>query len=56
MEGVGRAMRKVLAEGHKVLYKQLLAWFLQGALYDPHVEFFIVQEEGEGEESLLARG
>jgi len=49
--GVGAALRQVLAEGHKVLYKQLLAWLLQGALYDPHGEFFIVKEEGE--ESLL---
>jgi len=49
--GVGAALRKVLAEGHKVLYKQLLAWLLQGALYDPNGEFFIVKEDGE--ESLL---
>ena len=49
--GVGAALRQVLAEGHKVLYKQLLAWLLQGALYDPHGEFFIVKEDGE--ESLL---
>ena len=48
---VGVAIRRVLAEGHKVLYKQLLAWLLQGALYDPHQEFFIVKKEGE--ESLL---
>lgn len=48
---VGVAMRRILAEGHKVLYKQLLAWLLQGALYDPHQEFFIVAREGE--ESLL---
>ena len=27
--GVGAALRQVLAEGHKVLYKQLLAWLLQ---------------------------
>ena len=52
LTGVGVAMRRVLAEGHKVLYKQLLAWLLQGALYDPHQEFFIVRREGE--ESLLA--
>jgi len=49
--GVGAALRQVLAEGHKVLYKQLLAWLLQGALYDPSGEFFIVKEDGE--ESLL---
>ena len=48
---VGVAMRRILAEGHKVLFKQLLAWLLQGALYDPHQEFFIVTREGE--ESLL---
>ena len=28
-----------------------LAWLLQGPLYDPHGEFFIVKEDGE--ESLL---
>jgi len=50
--GVGAALRLVLAEGHKVLYKQLLAWLLQGNLYDPHQEFFIVVDEA-GEESLL---
>ena len=44
---VGVAMRRILAEGHKVLFKQLLAWLLQGALYDPHQEFFIVTREGE---------
>jgi len=49
--GVGAALRQVLGEGHKVLYKQLLAWLLQGALYDPHGEFFIVREDAE--ESLL---
>jgi len=49
--GVGTALKQVLAEGHKVLYKQLLAWLLQGSLYDPHGEFFIIKEDGE--ESLL---
>ena len=34
-----------------MLFKQLLAWLLQGAIYDPHQEFFIVTREGE--ESLL---
>ena len=33
---VATAIKRVLAEGHKVLYKQLLAWLLQGALYDPY--------------------
>ena len=32
-------------EGHKVLYKQLLAWMLQGHLFDPHQEFFIAEEK-----------
>ena len=49
---VGAALRLVLAEGHKVLYKQLLAWLLQGSLYNPHDEFLIVVDEG-AEESLL---
>lgn len=48
---VGAALRRVLSEGHRVLYKQLLAWLLQGALYDPYQEFFIVRKDGE--ESLL---
>ena len=33
---VAAALRRGLSEGHKVLYKQLLAWLLQGALYDPY--------------------
>ena len=49
--GAGQGLRRVLAEGHKVLYKQLVAWLLQGQLYDPHQEFFIVKQEGE--ESFL---
>lgn len=54
VQGAGAALRKVLAAGHQVLYKQLLAWLLQGHLYDPLNEFFIVKEdEREGEESLL---
>ena len=49
--GAGKGLRLVLAEGHKVLFKQLVAWLLQGQLYDPHQEFFIVKKEGE--ESFL---
>jgi len=48
MSGVARvqeAMNKLLHEGHKVLYKQLLAWILQGSLFDPYDEFFIVPDE-----------
>ena len=30
------ALNTVLSELHKVLYKQLLAWLLQGNLYDPY--------------------
>ena len=52
---VAAAMTTVLAEGHKLLYTQLLAWLLQGALYDPHHEFFIVRSGEAGEESLLAQ-
>ena len=48
---VDSGLRLVLAEGHKVLYKQLVAWLLQGQLYDPHQEFFIVKQDGD--ESFL---
>jgi len=50
--GAAAALRTVLARGHRVMYKQLLAWLLQGELYDPHCEFFIVRETGE-DSSLL---
>ncbi len=36
---------RILHEGHKVLYKQLLGWILQGKLFDPYGEFFIAEEE-----------
>jgi hypothetical protein len=36
VEGVRKALNTVLSELHKVLYKQLLAWLLQGNLYDPY--------------------
>ncbi len=36
MDGVRTALNTVLSELHKVLYKQLLAWLLQGNLYDPY--------------------
>jgi len=52
VEGVGRALKQVLSELHKVLYKQLLAWLLQGNLYDPFNEFFIVKDD-QAEDSLL---
>ena len=48
MSGVARvqeAMNRLLHEGHKVLYKQLLAWILQGSLFDPYDEFFIVPDD-----------
>ena len=45
VQGAGEALEEVLAVGHQVLYRQLLAWLLQGHLYDPHNEFFIVPEE-----------
>ena len=38
-----------------MLYKQLLAWLLQGNLYDPFNEFFIVKDE-QAEDSLLLTG
>jgi len=55
VEGVGVALKQVLSELHKVLYKQLLAWLLQGNLYDPFNEFFIVKDD-KAEESLLILG
>ena len=36
---------RLLYEGHKVLYKQLLAWILQGSLFDPYDEFFIEPDD-----------
>jgi hypothetical protein len=36
VDGVRTALNTVLSELHKVLYKQLLAWLLQGNLYDPY--------------------
>ena len=38
---VREAMQRLLHECHKVLYKQLLRWILQGSLYDPFDEFFV---------------
>ena len=38
-------MQRLLHEGHKVLYKQLLNWILQGNLYDPFEEFFVKSVE-----------
>ena len=32
---------RILQECHKVFYKQLLSWILQGNLHDPYQEFFI---------------
>ena len=54
MSGVARvqeAMNRLLHEGHKVLYKQLLAWILQGSLFDPYDEFFIVPDDSAGAQS-----
>ena len=57
MQGAGEALEEVLATGHKVLYKQLLAWLLQGHLYDSWYELFVVrEEEGKGEESAWGGG
>jgi len=55
VDGVGTALKQVLNELHKVLYKQLLAWLLQGNLYDPFNEFFIVKDD-KAEESILIMG
>lgn len=40
---VREAMQRILFEGHKVLYKQLLSWILQGSLCDPYEEFFVAK-------------
>ena len=48
---VAEAMKILLHEGHKVLYKQLLAWILQGSLFDPYDEFFIQIDDDERHES-----
>lgn len=55
VEGVGAALKKVLSELNKVLYKQLLAWLLQGSLYDPFHEFFIVKDS-KADDSILIVG
>ena len=33
-----------------MLYKQLLGWILQGRLFDPYKEFFIVEEAQQQQE------
>ena len=38
-----------------MLYKQLLAWLLQGSLYDPFHEFFIVKDN-KADDSILIIG
>ena len=48
---VREAMQRLLHEGHKVLYKQLLNWILQGNLYDPFEEFFVKSIEKSPEET-----
>jgi hypothetical protein len=40
-------MQRLLHEGHKVLYKQLLRWILQGNLNDPFNEFFVKCDNNE---------
>lgn len=39
------ALHSILYECHKVFYKQLLAWILNGNLFDPYDEFFIGIDE-----------
>lgn len=48
---VKEAMQRLLHEGHKVLYKQLLRWILQGNLYDPFDEFFVKACDNEADPS-----
>ena len=57
VQGAGEALKQVLATAHRVLYKQLLAWLLQGHLYDLWCELFVVrEEEGKGEDSAWGEG
>ena len=48
---VKEAMQRLLHECHKVLYKQLLRWILQGNLYDPFEEFFVKPVENKDDKS-----
>lgn len=50
---VREAMQRLLHECHKVLYKQLLRWILQGSLYDPFQEFFVLPSDGQTPEDGL---
>ena len=49
-------MQRLLHEGHKVLYKQLLNWILQGNLYDPFEEFFVKSIENNTTNNQLKNG
>ena len=50
---VRETMQRILHEGHKVFYKQLLAWILKGSLHDPYQEFIIEEIKDQDAQNLL---
>merc|ERR1712080_209222 len=50
---VREAMQAILHEGHKVFYKQLLAWVLKGSLHDPYHEFIIEEIRDQDSPNLV---
>ena len=50
---VRETMQSILHEGHKVFYKQLLAWILKGSLHDPYHEFIIEEIKDQDSHNLV---
>ena len=50
---VRETMQSILHEGHKVFYKQLLAWILKGSLHDPYHEFIIEEIKDHDSQNLI---
>ena len=50
---VRETMQSILHEGHKVFYKQLLAWILKGSLHDPYQEFIIEEIKDQDSQNLV---
>ena len=50
---VRETMQSILHEGHKVFYKQLLAWILKGSLHDPYHEFIIEEIKDQESKNLV---